>query len=82
MARFPWYLEPAEEGGYIVFALVFPGCVTQVKYEQPHWPCSRTPSVAVRRLQPTANWTCGIWCGHGFRSSPRAESFPGAVGDR
>ncbi|MGH8507835.1 MAG: type II toxin-antitoxin system HicB family antitoxin [Gammaproteobacteria bacterium] len=29
MARFLVYLEPAEEGGYIVSAPALPGCVTQ-----------------------------------------------------
>ena len=29
MARFFVYLEPAEEGGYIVSAPALPGCVTQ-----------------------------------------------------
>ena len=29
MARFYVYLEPAEEGGYIVSAPALPGCVTQ-----------------------------------------------------
>jgi antitoxin HicB len=29
MARFLVYLEPADEGGYIVSAPAFPGCVTQ-----------------------------------------------------
>ena len=29
MARFVVYLEPAEEGGYIVSAPALPGCVTQ-----------------------------------------------------
>lgn len=29
MARFLVYLEPAEEGGYVVSAPALPGCVTQ-----------------------------------------------------
>jgi len=29
MARFHVYLQPAEEGGYIVSAPALPGCVTQ-----------------------------------------------------
>ena len=29
MARFLIYLEPAEEGGYLVSAPALPGCVTQ-----------------------------------------------------
>lgn len=29
MARFLIYMEPAEEGGYIVSAPALPGCVTQ-----------------------------------------------------
>lgn len=29
MARFLVYLEPAEEGGYLVSAPALPGCVTQ-----------------------------------------------------
>ena len=29
MARFLVYMEPAEEGGYIVSAPALPGCVTQ-----------------------------------------------------
>jgi len=29
MARFLVYIEPAEEGGYIVSAPALPGCVTQ-----------------------------------------------------
>ncbi len=29
MGRFLIYLEPAEEGGYIVSAPALPGCVTQ-----------------------------------------------------
>ncbi|MCS6806989.1 MAG: type II toxin-antitoxin system HicB family antitoxin [Blastocatellia bacterium] len=29
MARFLVYLEPAEEGGYIISAPALPGCVTQ-----------------------------------------------------
>jgi antitoxin HicB len=34
MARFLVYLEPADEGGYIVSAPSFPGCVTQGKTKE------------------------------------------------
>ena len=34
MARFLVYLEPAEEGGYVVSAPALPGCVTQGETKQ------------------------------------------------
>jgi antitoxin HicB len=34
MTRFYVYLEPAEEGGYIVSAPALPGCVTQAETKE------------------------------------------------